>query len=102
MRMIPSKQNSEDTAGIEGNNIAQADPVVNVNKNNQGGGGASSGIFQSLSSMHQRPIIQDVNSQNLLKRLESGSSDNQLKQNFASRQSHQQPKRRDEPKRATL
>ena len=35
--MIPSKQNSEDTAGIEGHTNAQADPVVNVNKN--GGGG---------------------------------------------------------------
>ena len=79
------KQNSKDTAGIEGHTNAQADPVVNVNKN--GGGGQSSGIFQSLTSILQRPIIQDINSQNLLKRLESGHSDNQLKQNFATRQS---------------
>ena len=89
---FPTKQNSEQYAGIEGNNIGQSETIVNVNKN-QG----SSGIFQSLTSVMQRPIIQDINSQNLLKRLESGSSDNQLKQNFASRQSQQQTKRRDDP-----
>jgi len=41
-----SKQNSEQTAGIEGNNIAQSETIVNVNKN-----GGSSGIFQSLTSV---------------------------------------------------
>ena len=64
--------------------------MIQANKND-----SSNGIFQSLNSM-QRPVIQDINSQNLLKRLESGSSDNQLKQNFVTRQS-QQTKRKDEP-----
>lgn len=90
---IPSSkhQSAEQAAGIEGNNVGQADTVVNVNKN-----GGSSGIFQSLTSVMQRPIIQDIHSQNLLKRLENGSSDNQLRQTFASRQS-QQHKRKDDP-----
>ena len=42
----------------------------------------------------QRPIIQDMNSQNLLKRLEEGSSENQLRQNFVTRQSLQTSKPR--------
>ena len=74
--MSKSKQNAEDTAGIEGNNVSQGDTIVHVNQKNNG---ASSGIFQSLTSMHQRPILHDANGQNLLKRLESGGSDNQLK-----------------------
>ena len=44
-----SKQTAEDTAGIEGNNVSQGDTIVNVNQKNSG---ASSGIFQSLTSMH--------------------------------------------------
>ena len=70
-------------AGIEGSNLRQSETIINVNKND-----SSNGIFQSLNSstmVVQRPVIQDINSQNLLKRLESGNSDNQLRQNFATR-----------------
>ena len=40
--------------GIEGSNVSQGDTIVNVNKN---GGVSSSGIFQSLTNVAQRPII---------------------------------------------